>query len=73
MGFRFYKSNETNMKINGKQIHFGSYRLNNQVGRGKGIQNQYCSSYIHISISVYSDHIWMSIHHSYRSGNTFHQ
>jgi hypothetical protein len=36
------------MKTNRKQIHFNSYRLCNQVGRGKGIQNQYYNSYNHI-------------------------
>jgi hypothetical protein len=28
-----------------KQIHFGGYKLCNQVGKGKGTQNQYYSSY----------------------------
>ncbi len=36
MGSRFYRSNQTNMMTNEKQIHVGSYRLCNQMGRGKG-------------------------------------
>jgi hypothetical protein len=40
-----YWSNQTNMNINMKQIYCSSYRLCNQVGRGKGTQNQYCNSY----------------------------
>ncbi len=50
VGFRFYTSNKTNMKTNKKQIYFGSYRLCDQVGRGKGTQNQYCTSYNEIPI-----------------------
>jgi hypothetical protein len=36
VGSKFYRSNQTNRMTNGKQIHFGSYRLCNQMGRGKG-------------------------------------
>ncbi len=39
VGFRFYRSNETSMKTNRKQTHFGGHKLCNQVDRGKGIQN----------------------------------
>jgi hypothetical protein len=45
MGSKNYWSNQTNMNINMKQIYCSSYRLCNQVGRGKGTQNQYCNSY----------------------------
>jgi hypothetical protein len=31
MGSKFYKSNQTSWKTNNKQIHFGSYKLCNQI------------------------------------------
>jgi hypothetical protein len=72
VGSKFYRFNKTSKKTNMKQIYFDSYRLYNQVGRGKGAQNQYYSSYNHIHVWVYSDQIWMSIDHSYISKGTFH-
>jgi hypothetical protein len=39
VGSRFYKSNQTSRKTNNKQIHFGNYKLCNQVGRGKNTQH----------------------------------
>jgi len=55
MGSKFYKSNQTIRKINGKQIHFGSYGLCNQMGKSKSTYNEYCSNYIQISIWIYFD------------------
>jgi hypothetical protein len=40
MKSRFYGSNQTSKRTNNKQIHFGSYKLCNQVGIGKTTQNQ---------------------------------
>jgi hypothetical protein len=57
VGSRFYKSNQTNKKTNMKQIYFGNYILCNQMGRGKGTQNQHYSSYNQIFIWVYYDQI----------------
>jgi hypothetical protein len=31
MGSKFYKYNQTSRKTNNKQIHFGSYKLCNQI------------------------------------------
>jgi len=73
VGSKFYKSNKTTKMTNRKQIYFGSYKLCNQVGRGKATQNQYYSNYIYIFIWVYSNHSWMSIDYSYISRCTFHQ
>jgi hypothetical protein len=49
MGSRFYRSNQTNMKTNKKQIQFGSYRLckQNHLGKFKKrwfgpLRAQYC-------------------------------
>ncbi len=50
VGSKFYRSNQTSKKINMKQIHFGSYKLCNQVSRGEGIWNQYYSIYNQIFV-----------------------
>jgi len=38
VGSRFYRFNQTIMQINRKQIHFGNYRLCNQVGKSKALR-----------------------------------